>query len=183
MDPIPKMTLTTDRLTLRPFARADAPALHALVNNRKVARMLLRVPNPYPPGLAERWIAGHARARATGAGYVFAIDLHGALIGTASLERRDGAYTLGYWIGEPWWGRGFASEAVRRLVDFAFDTLGETRIAASCFQENKASARILEKCGFVAKGAGALDCAARGHMVPAAFLELKRAPAAMDARP
>jgi len=183
MSPTANMVLITDRLTLRPFVPADAPALHALVNNRKVARMLLRVPHPYPQGLAETWIDGHEKARRTGAGHIFAIDLGGVLIGTVSLERRDEIYTLGYWIGEPWWGQGLASEAVKRVVDFAFETLGEARISASCFADNKASARILEKCGFVTTRTGSLECAARGHAVPAAFLQLDRTTAAVDARP
>jgi RimJ/RimL family protein N-acetyltransferase len=59
---------------------------------------------------------------------------------------------LGYWIGVPYWGRGYATEAARRLVGFAFDTLGLNRVHASCFSRNRASARVLEKAGLVREG-------------------------------
>jgi RimJ/RimL family protein N-acetyltransferase len=168
--------MKTDRLTLRPFAAADAPMVQALCGNWNVARMLAAIPYPYPDGLAEAWIAGHPDRRARGEQYVFAIEHGGALIGAVGLERRkdtpEGSYELGYWIAEEWWGRGLASEAAARIVRFALDDLGVTRLTSGHFDENPASGRVLEKCGFRVTGTGELPCAARGGPVPATVLEL-----------
>jgi len=176
MSPTTDTVLKTDRLTLRPFEAADAPAVQALCGNWNVARMLAVVPHPYPDGLAEEWIAGQADNRAGGEEYVFAIERDGAVIGAAGLERRAhteaGVYELGYWIAEPSWGHGLASEAAARIVRYAFKELGVRRLTSGHFDENPASGRVLEKCGFRVTGKGELPCAARGHAVPATLLEL-----------
>lgn len=168
--------LTTDRLTLRPFAPADAPAVQALCGNWNVARMLAVVPHPYPDGLAEDWIARHAAKRARGEEYAFAIEHDGGVIGAIGLERRGltrrDTYELGYWIAETWWSRGLASEAAARIVRFAFEDLGARRLTSGHFDENPASGKVLEKCGFRATGKAELPCAARGQAVPATLLEL-----------
>jgi RimJ/RimL family protein N-acetyltransferase len=175
MSPTTDLALRTDRLTLRPFTAADAPVVQALCGNWNVARMLAVIPYPYPDGLAENWISGHAEKRARGAAYIFAIEHEGALIGSIGLERRshrgDDAYELGYWIAEDWWGRGLASEAAARMVRFALDELGAPRLTSGHFNENPASGRVLEKCGFRVTGTGELPCAARGHPVASTLLE------------
>jgi RimJ/RimL family protein N-acetyltransferase len=176
---IAETVLTTERLTLRPFAQADARTVQALCGNWNVARMLAVVPHPYPDGLAEDWIAGQAGKHARGEEYVFAIEHDGAVIGAVGLERRGrtspdtpGTYEIGYWIAEEFWGQGLASEAAGRVVRYAFEALGVARLTSGHFDENPASGKVLAKCGFRITGKGELPCAARGQAVPATLLEL-----------
>ena len=167
--------LETERLLLRPFRPSDAGAVQALCGNRNVARMTARIPHPYPDGLAESWIASTAQARELGQGYSFCLEQNGAPIGAAGLERTDdGIYELGYWLGEPWWGRGLASEAVRRVVRFAFDDLSARQVTAGHFVDNPASGRVLEKCGFAYTGENELWCEARGRWVDCRRLALAK---------
>lgn len=159
-------TLTTDRLTLRPLRQDDAPVIQREFGNWKVARMTSRVPYPYPDGLAEDWIAGQRSKRADGTAFNFGIAHDGALIGVIGVEQRSpGAFELGYWIAEPWWGRGLATEAVERMVAFAFDDLELVELAAAHFADNPASGRVLAKCGFRYTGTKSDWSRARGSDV------------------
>ncbi|MGF1612021.1 MAG: GNAT family N-acetyltransferase [Kiloniellales bacterium] len=179
-------TLQTERLTLRPLRLDDAPAIQRLCGNWKVARMLSPVPYPYPDGLAEEWIASDARSRFSGEAVRFALDHEGELIGVMGLERQGpqrqgperwgaGSFELGYWLGEPWWGRGLATEAARRVVAFAFEALTLEELLSGHFLDNPASGRVLRKCGFRDAGAMMLWSEARGHDVAARRLVLRRA--------
>jgi RimJ/RimL family protein N-acetyltransferase len=163
-------TLTTPRLLLRPPRPADAPRVQALCGNWNVARMLGRVPYPYPDGLAESWIAEQGPARQNGSANDFAIELAGEpageLVGVVGIERRKtGDHVLGYWLGEPWWGQGLMGEAVTRIIRFAREEMGVTKVAATYLADNPASGRILAKCGFRVQGRGPLPCLARGNDV------------------
>lgn len=165
--------LNTERLLLRPFRLADAVAVAALCDNWNVARMVSRVPYPYGRDLAEAWIASHAAARAAGEEYDFCLELDGEPIGAVGLRQTgDDVYELGYWLGEPWWGRGFATEAARRVVRFAADDLDVAKLTSGHFVDNPASGYVLEKCGFRYVGDSMADCAARGEKVLHRCLEL-----------
>lgn len=143
------LILTTERLTLRPFRPDDAAALQHHCGNPNVARMTSRIPHPYPDGAAEQWIAAQNRSRDDGDEITFCIEHDGAMIGSVGLRRaHGGTYELGYWLAEPYWGHGFATEAARRAVAFAFDDLGAARVCAGHYLDNPASGRVLEKCGF-----------------------------------
>lgn len=154
----PSMTtrLTTRRLLLRPFTMRDAPAVQELCADEEVARYLLRVPHPYPDGAAEQWIQFHPQFWETGMEFPFAITLaaNGALVGAIGLvpnvEHSRGE--LGYWIGRPFWGKGYATEAVRAVTDWAFDTLDCERVHAHHDVANAASGRVLEKAGLTREG-------------------------------
>ena len=147
------LTLQTERLILRPYQLSDAPALQARASSLAVARMLARMPHPYPDGEAERWIGTHDERRAQGTGYPFAIEKDGELVGTVSVDRGDcDAFELGYWLTEPVWGLGLATEAVRGVLAFAFDELGLAYVRARYVADNRASARVLVKTGFLATG-------------------------------
>lgn len=166
--------LNTERLALRPLRAGDAPRVRALCGNWNVARMLARVPYPYPDGLAEEWVGAQAALWANGEAYIFAVTLDGEVIGVIGLEGEDGGiYELGYWLGEPWWGQGYMSEAVARVLDFAFDELKLTHVVAGFFADNAASGRIQEKFGFRVIRCGDLECRARGEAAPAIFTELR----------
>jgi RimJ/RimL family protein N-acetyltransferase len=169
-------TLQTERLTLRPLRLGDAAAIQCLCGNWKVARMLSPVPHPYPDGLAEAWIARDAKGRASGEAIRFALDYEDGLIGVMGLERPGNKlFELGYWLGEPWWGRGLATEAARRVVAFAFGELAVAELFSGHFQDNPASGRVLQKCGFRDAGVMMLWSEARGHDVAARRLVLRRA--------
>jgi len=140
-------TLETTRLRLRALCRADAKAIASLANDRRIAENTARIPHPYGLADAEEFIAFAGTSEAE---TVFAIALkRGRLIGTCGLSRqRGGKVEIGYWLGVPFWGEGYATEAVRALIDHAFEDLAFERIEAGARVSNPASRRVLEKCGF-----------------------------------
>lgn len=147
--------LLTPRLLLRPFTAADAPAVQRLAGEAVVAEMTLNIPHPYEDGMAEAWIATHRAAWEAGTAVTFAITtLTGELRGTVSLQitpaHRRGE--LGYWIGQPYWGEGLATEAVIAVLRFAFDDLALNRVQASHLPRNPASGRVMEKAGMHREG-------------------------------
>ena len=152
-DPLP--TLVTDRLTLRPFRRPDAEEVQRLAGAREVASTTLTIPHPYPDGAARTWIASHRSDWDAGEAVIFAIatddeGLVGAVGMFLTLEHRRAE--LGYWIGEPYWGCGYATEAAGAMLDFAFDRLGLHRVEAQYLVRNPASRRVLEKIGMRHEG-------------------------------
>lgn len=149
-------TLYTARLALRPFRRDDAPAVHALVSAREIAETTLSIPHPYPGGAAEAWIAEQAPAWAEGRAVQYAITdrTDGTLIGATrlSLVPEHACAELGYWIGLPFWNRGYCTEAACAMLDLAFGPLGLHRVQAHHFVRNPASGRVLEKLGMAREG-------------------------------
>lgn len=148
-------TLRTERLVLRPFEAADAAAVRRLAGAREVAENTLTIPHPYPEGEAEAWIAGHPAAFRDGDLVIFAITTPGeGLVGAVGLmlERETGIAELGYWIGVPYWGQGYATEAARAVVRYGFETLALERISARAFCRNAASSRVLRKIGMTHEG-------------------------------
>lgn len=149
-------TLVTARLALRPFALADAPEVQRLAGAREVAEMTSHIPHPYPNGAAEEWIGGHRQRFARGVELVLAVTLRagGALVGAMGLvvEQEARRAELGYWIGVPYWGQGYATEAARALVDYGFRVMGLHRIVATHFTRNPASGRVMQKLGMRYEG-------------------------------
>jgi RimJ/RimL family protein N-acetyltransferase len=140
-----------ETITLRPWQLDDKPALLRYADNRNVWINLTDVfPHPYTPEDADRWLwrCGAQQGPHTN----MAIDLDGEAIGGAGIELRQGverktAY-IGYWLGEPFWGRGFATVALRLMTSYAFANFDLIRLQAFVFDWNPASARVLEKCGY-----------------------------------
>jgi RimJ/RimL family protein N-acetyltransferase len=164
--------IKTERLTLRPLRATDAKAVIALAGDADVARMTARIPHPYTMGDADQWIA---RAR-EGEEIVFAILHDGALIGCAGyMPEENGCAEFGYWIGKPYWNRGFATEAVRAVAEHAFASSEIRSLTAGHFADNPASGRVLEKLGFAPAGEGHWECVARGEDVPCVLYRLERA--------
>ncbi|WP_257451117.1 GNAT family N-acetyltransferase [Archangium lipolyticum] len=137
------------RLILRPIRLEDAPSVQRLAGEREVAMNAAGIPHPFEDGMAEAWISSlDARS------HVFALCLTGSgeMIGAAGLveagEERPRTAELSYWIGRPYWGRGFGTEAAQALVRYGFETLGLESIHANCFSRNPGSRRVLEKAGF-----------------------------------
>jgi len=148
--------LESERLLLRPFDLADAPAVRELARERDVASTTLLVPHPYEDGMAEQWISTHQQRFELGELACFAIVLkqEQALIGAIDLAIRaeHQRAELGYWIGKPFWARGYCTEAARLVVRYGFEDLGLNRIAAHHMSRNPASGRVLEKIGMQHEG-------------------------------
>lgn len=154
MKPYPR--LQTERLVLRRFNQKDAPDVQRLAGAWEVARTLLWVPHPYDDGVAEEWISQHRSAFERGEGMNFAVVLRerGELGGACGLtiNSQDANAELGYWIGVPYWGQGYATEAAREVVRYGFEELGLHRIYAAHFGNNPASGRVLTKIGMSYEG-------------------------------
>lgn len=145
------MLLRLERLTVRSWRPGDAAHLAPLANNRAIWRNLRdRFPHPYSVADADAFIATClAREPETN----FAITLDDAAIGSIGLIPGEDIYRksaeFGYWLGEPYWGRGYATEAIRGVSDWALAQFDLARLYALVFTWNTASARALEKAGFV----------------------------------
>lgn len=145
-------TLRTARLMLRPFVAEDAPVLQALAGAYEIAAETLSVPHPYPDGAAEQWIAGHQAEFDENRIHHFAID-DGALVGTIGLIMKgDRIAEIGYWIGVPFWNRGYASEAAAEVVRYGFEECGLHRIFACHFVRNPGSGKVMTKIGMQYEG-------------------------------
>jgi RimJ/RimL family protein N-acetyltransferase len=150
-------TLSTPRLLLRPYSAADAPAACRLAGDIRIADTTMAIPHPYTMKTAEAWIATHAKGFEQKTEMIFAVETKSdnQLTGTVSLlniSGTDARAELGYWISVDNWGKGFCTEAVLRLIQFATEELGITRITALCFARNPASARVMEKAGLKREG-------------------------------
>ncbi|HXR24170.1 MAG TPA: GNAT family protein [Candidatus Binataceae bacterium] len=150
-----KNTVPADEITLRRWLRSDIDAIVRYVNNRNVWITLNDcIPHPYTVVDAESWIAFCDQQGEPV--HNFAIDLKSEAIGAIGLRRLVDVYRLtaaiGYWIGEPLWGRGIATAALERATAYGFATLGLERIQASVYEGNLASARVLEKVGYTFEG-------------------------------
>jgi ribosomal-protein-alanine N-acetyltransferase len=144
------MELNGQLVTLRPWRQIDAASLVKYANNPNVARQLRdRFPHPYTAADARQFIQSIANARPT---TTFAIAVGDEAVGGtgfapgADVERFSAE--VGYWLGEPFWGRGFTTEAVRLVSDYAFRTCNMLRLFALPFADNDRSIRVLEKAGY-----------------------------------
>jgi RimJ/RimL family protein N-acetyltransferase len=138
--------IETRRLVLRAPIRGDVPALVMLGNNPNVAKMLRRLPSPYTRADAIAFVEIFAQ-RADERPY--AITLDGAFIGVVGFTfHADAPPELGYWLGEPHWGKGLMTEAVAGLLEAARNTGAFPEVQATARAENAASLRVLEKAGF-----------------------------------
>jgi RimJ/RimL family protein N-acetyltransferase len=149
-------TLRTRRLVLRPFVPADAEEVRRLAGERAVAATTLHIPYPYEPCMVESWIASHGPGFARGEIAVFAITdaESGALLGCVGLTiaAAAGRAELGYWIGAPYWGRGYCTEAGRAVLEYAFKALALRRVHACHMGSNPASGRVMQKLGMTLEG-------------------------------
>jgi RimJ/RimL family protein N-acetyltransferase len=137
--------LAAERLILRAPRREDAKAIARLANDRRIAVNTARIPHPYGLGDAEEFIAAVNRQDGEA---VFAITLDDAPIGVCGVDPRESGPEVGYWLGVPYWGHGYATEAVRALIGHAFADLQHAALHAGARVSNPASRRVLEKCGF-----------------------------------
>jgi RimJ/RimL family protein N-acetyltransferase len=153
------ITLRTARtgLTLDGLDADDVPSLVSLAGDRAIADTTISVPHPLDAEVARQWLASFTQAMAVGSAEHFAIrEAAGApLVGMVSLRSIDREHEeaeLSFWIGRPFWGRGYATEAAGAAVDRAFGALGINRIVAHHMVRNPASGRVLARLGFRQEG-------------------------------
>lgn len=150
-------TLNTERLILRPFTVADASDVERLAGAREVADTTLHIPHPYPKGGGEAWISTHSSGWSNNTLLTLAIaprESPAAIVGAISLaiDQPHSRAELGYWIGSEYWGQGFATEASRAMIAFAFTELGLHRVQARHFTRNPSSGRVMQKLGMQLEG-------------------------------
>jgi RimJ/RimL family protein N-acetyltransferase len=171
------LQLETERLLLRPPVRSDAPSIIALIGEWDVAKSLGRVPYPYSKADADEFF-DRLEARSPDAfdmtlGVTLKSD--GAYIGGCGVHLRENSqYELGYWLGKPYWGVGYAAEASRAVLTAAFAVPEIAVITAGYHLDNPASGRVLAKLGFVPDGEEDRECRARGHAVRCQNVRLTR---------
>jgi RimJ/RimL family protein N-acetyltransferase len=149
-------TLQTQHLILRPFNLFDAPEVQRLAGDRDIAAMTLLIPHPYADGMAEEWIKAHPKAFEEGISINFAVVLRKdeKLCGAIGLgiDKKNSNAELGYWIGKPYWGRGYCTEAAKAILKYGFEVIGLNRIYATHFPHNPASGRVMQKIGMRYEG-------------------------------
>jgi RimJ/RimL family protein N-acetyltransferase len=155
------VTLETRRLILRQPRPEDAPRTARLLNNFAVSGKLSRVPYPYKLSDAEWWISRWRADKPAGETNFF-IELPGeGLIGNCGLHPESGTTVIGYYLGEPYWNRGFMSEAAAAVIAWYFDVTGAAQVGSGAFAFNKASLAVQKKLGFTEIGTSTLHCLAR----------------------
>lgn len=147
--------LETARLVLRAFVPGDAPRVRELAGDRAIAATTMNIPHPYPEGAADEWIASLPELFASGRVVSFAVTLRatGELIGGCGLRLNElhKRAELGYWIGKPYWNNGYATEAAKAVIGYAF-ARGFNRVFAEHYHTNPASGRVLRKAGMSFEG-------------------------------
>jgi RimJ/RimL family protein N-acetyltransferase len=164
-------------LRLRAPQTADARSIVPMIGDFEIAKNLSSAPHPYFETdwyeLLDRVNEGHAR----GTDFTFVITRasDGAVMGMCGVHWRDGGFfEIGYWLGRPHWGEGFATEAARRISAFAFHDLKVETLVAGYFADNPASGRVLAKLGFAPDGMRIKDSRARKAPVECNMMLLPR---------
>ena len=158
-------SIRTPRLILRRPDRDDVADIAFLANSAKIATMVSRMPYPYGIADARAFVERHADGGPNGGVFAVTLAATGRFIGCAGLDSSKGnGLELGYWLGEPFWGKGYATEAAHALVDLAFDGTEIERVFASCRLNNPASRRVIQKSGFQHAGIGLMSSMSAGNV-------------------
>lgn len=149
-------TITTERLLLRLFEKADAETVASLCNNINIYKNTLHLPHPYFLNDALVWIEPQRENYKADKFYELAVTdkESGQIYGTIALSNNR-AYQNGeiaYWIGEPYWGNGYATEAAEAMIQFAFEEKKYHKVFARYFKTNSASGKVLQKIGMKKEG-------------------------------
>ena len=155
----------TERLILRRPVLSDAPTLARLANDFGVAANLETMPFPYGIEHAEQFLGREIDWRRTPR---FAIEHREfGFIGGLGFDEKAGRLEVGYWLGRPFWGRGYATEALKAALAWAKADWRKKLVYAGHFSDNRASGAVLVKAGFLYTGDVALrESLARGERVP-----------------
>ena len=170
--------LETRRLWLRWPRMADATAILRQAGEKAVAEMTANIPHPYPPEAVEPFVFAMRKGNALGEHLALAITPRAKpneLIGMISAHRQaSGVPFIGYWLGTPHWGRGYATEAAQGLIDTLFSLVDIPAVEADTRVINPGSRRVLEKSGFRAEGSFLKSLPARGGLFPCEQFRLDR---------
>lgn len=142
--------LTTPDLVLRAPTKDDVMDIATLANNRRVSSMLESLPYPYYDRDAEEFIEKISKPDAGECVFAITHAVSGELMGMCGLNlvrRRFDLPHMGYWLGEEYWGKGYATQAARALVDLFFKAGSEDQLLMSVLSTNVASRRVIQKCG------------------------------------
>ena len=174
--PMALLPLETDRLQLRPYARGDAPEIARLLNNEEMAHFLMVIPHPFADSDALALVKAAWRRLTAGRGFDLLIavrELGGKPVGSVGLGLHDGGARaeLGFWVGREYWGRGYATEAARRMAEFAVETLGAARLTGTVAADNKASLAVMARLGFAETGRSEKRMSASGDLREIVLLE------------
>jgi [ribosomal protein S5]-alanine N-acetyltransferase len=166
----------SENIRLEPVGYQHMKAIQALASDPAIGETS-SVPSPYPHDGARTWISRSIVRRCHGVEYSFAVLVDDQPIGVCGVviigENRQGG-EIGYWIGRPYWNRGFASEACRLLMEFCFVKLRLLWLSASVLERNAASAHVLQKIGFSFIGRGVNPNWKSGPQDPFSFFSLTR---------
>jgi RimJ/RimL family protein N-acetyltransferase len=134
----------------------DAPMVQKLAGDRDIASTTLNIPHPYEDGMAEEWIGTHQEKFEKGELVNFAVVLRGdnQLVGAMGLviNKRHECAELGYWVGKPYWNKGYCTEAAQAVLEYGFNELNLNRIFAHHVKRNQASGRVMQKIGMMHEG-------------------------------
>jgi ribosomal-protein-alanine N-acetyltransferase len=148
--------LRTERLILRPFELSDAKIVQQKAGDKAVAETTANIPHPYPDGAAEEWISTHQPKFESGEliNYAITLEKTGELIGAVGLviNKRFNRAELGFWIEKDLWGKGYATEAARALMDYGFNKFGLHKIFAEHMTRNPVSGKVMKKLGMQKEG-------------------------------
>lgn len=166
-------TINTERLVLRPLRASDAGPISLHCSDARVARMTAAIPHPYPPGAAEAFVEGTLNGRRSELTWAIDATTSGGeeLIGVIGYQPVSSG--LGYWVGPPYWGSGYATETVSALLTHMFVVRRLDRLNASAFTDNAASAAVLLKAGFREIGQSSSYSVARGESVASRAFRLE----------
>lgn len=150
------MVIQTERLLIRPYEKMDEAAVYNVINSKGIFLTTISIPYPYPREQVGIWLEFVRKNRLYQRGYEYGIFTHEGIyignIGIVNIDRlhRNGEIT--YFIGEDYWGKGYATEATKAMLGFAFKTLELERIQGRCMKHNIASFRVMQKCYFQYEG-------------------------------
>jgi RimJ/RimL family protein N-acetyltransferase len=149
--------LETERLILRPLKVEDEETIYQYVKDYDIARWTINIPHPYPRDGAISFIRQATGLMDEGLCYELAILLKSnqEIVGVVSFVKVNKTHRnaeLGYWVGKPYWNKGFATEAAMRILEFGFNGLGLERIFSKCFFDNLSSRKVMEKIGMKYEG-------------------------------
>jgi len=166
-----RVVLETERLVLRRPTLADVKAIARVINDRRIAQNTARIPHPYAVSDAEHFVnfVGNQPQDTN-----FLITHDGEVIGGVGVGLRSAAPEIAYWLGVPFWGQGYATEAARAVIDYAFEEFGAQELRAGVRVVNPASRRVLEKCGFQWTNVELLRVLSLGCSVPVDRFRLER---------
>ena len=161
--------IRTERLNLRAPMQTDAQRITDLIGIKDVVWNLGRAPYPYHLSDAQSWIARCAADITAGTEYPFVIEnSEDGVVGAVGLNAHPGdVWEIGYWVGKPWWGKGYITEAAQAVLDWATREKAITAFISGHYVDNPASGRVLEKLGFEPVGVLDLPGKARGMAYPA----------------